>query len=76
MRYLTRFLLLSTGFALTTAGLMSWHATGFSFDGIWFFDNDYQPHALHVLIAGLAMIPPTLWEIFLLEHSGDDGGGE
>lgn len=67
MKYLTRFLLLMIGFALTTAGLMMWRAVGFSFDGIWLVDNDYRPHALHVLILGLAMIPPALWEIFLLE---------
>ena len=67
MKYLTRFLLLMIGFALTTAGLMMWRATGFSFDGIWLVDNDYRPHALHLLILGLAMIPPSLWEIFVLE---------
>jgi len=73
MRYLSRFLLLTAGFALTAAGLMMWRAIDFSFDGIFFFDNGYRPHALHVLILGLAMIPPTLWEIFLLEHPNRDG---
>ncbi len=72
MRYLTRFLLLMIGFALTTFGLMMWRAVGFSFEGIWFFDNDFQPHALHVLILGLAMIPPSLWEIFVLETEQHD----
>lgn len=75
MKYLTRFLLLMTGFALTTAGLMMWRASGFSFDGIWFFDNDYRPHALHLLILGVAMIPPSLWEIFLLESDMQAGSG-
>jgi hypothetical protein len=68
MKYLTRFLLLLIGFALTTTGLMMWRAIGFSFEGIWFVDNGYRPHALHLLILGLAMIPPSLWEIFVLEH--------
>ena len=67
MKYLTRFLLLMMGFALTTAGLMMWRSIGFSFDGIFLFDNDYRPHALHLLVLGIAMIPPSLWEIFLLE---------
>ena len=67
MKYLTRFLLLMIGFALTSAGLIMWRAIGFSFEGIWFVDNGYRPHALHVLILGLAMIPPSLWEIFVLE---------
>lgn len=72
MRYLTRFLLLMVGFALTTAGLMMWRSVGFSFDGIWFVDNGYRPHGLHLLILGLAMIPPSLWEIFVLEMRQHD----
>ena len=69
MRYLSSFMLLMIGFALTTAGLMMWRSIGFSFNGIWFFDNDYRPHALHLLVLGLAMIPPALWEIFILENA-------
>lgn len=72
MRYLSRFLLLTVGFALTTSGLMAWHASHFSFTGLWFVDNDYRLHPLHLLILGLAMIPPTLWEIFILEHQRSD----
>ena len=74
MKYLTRFLLLMIGFALTTAGLMMWRASGFSLEGIWFVDNGYRPHALHVLVLGLAMIPPSLWEIFVLESEMQSGG--
>ena len=47
MKYLVRFLLLTIGFALTTAGLMFWHARQFSFEGLWFFDNGFQLHPLH-----------------------------
>lgn len=72
MRYVLRLLLLTLGFALTTAGLMLWQADDFSFKGIWLFDNGYQLHSLHVLILGLAMIPPSLWEIFVLENEGRD----
>lgn len=68
MRYFLRFLLLTLGFALTTAGLMAWHARSFSFTGVWLVDNGFQLHPLHLLILGLAMIPPALWEIFILEH--------
>jgi hypothetical protein len=67
MRYLTRFLLLTGGFALTTAGLMMWRAVDFGFDGIWPFQVGFRLHGLHLLVLGLAMIPPALWEIFLLE---------
>lgn len=68
MRYLLRFLLLTAGFALTTAGLMDWHARQFTFSGIWPGEHGFGVHPLHLLIVGLAMIPPALWEIFLLEH--------
>lgn len=68
MTYFLRFLLLTLGFALTTAGLMFWHAQGFRFEGVWLADGEVRLHALHLLIVGLAMIPPALWEIFLLEH--------
>lgn len=69
MRYFLRFLLLALGFALTTAGLMFWQAEEFTFRGIWLVDNDYRLHPLHLLIVGIAMIPPALWEIFLLEQA-------
>ena len=73
MKYAFRFVLLTIGFALTSYGLLSWQAIGFSLQGIWLFDNGFEPHAVHVLILGLAMIPPTLWEISLLEaHASDD----
>jgi hypothetical protein len=73
MRYLLRFVLLTAGFALTTAGLMLWHAVDFSFQGLWLLDDGFRPHPLHVLILGLAMIPPALWEIFILESRARDG---
>jgi hypothetical protein len=73
MKYLSRFLLLTAGFALIASGLMMWRAVDFSFDGIWFVDNDYRPHALHLLVLGLAMVPPALWEIFLIEHQQHNG---
>ena len=68
MRYLIRFLLLTIGFALTTAGLLSWQTIGFSLNGIWPFAGDMEAHPVHVLVLGLALIPPTVWEIFVLEH--------
>lgn len=72
MRYLGRFLLLTVGFALIAAGLMLWHSNGFRFTGLWLVDNNFKPHGLHLLILGLAMVPPALWEIFLLEHNQHD----
>ncbi len=68
IKYILRFTLLGIGFALTAFGLMSWQAKGFSLNGIWFVDNEFRTHPLHLLVLGIAMIPPTLWEIFVLEQ--------
>lgn len=69
MRYFWRFALLTLGFALTTAGLMAWQARDFGFQGVW----SLTVHPLHVLVVGLAMIPPSLWEIFILESRSRHG---
>ena len=61
--------LLTVGFALTTAGLTLWHDLAFSFNGLWGFSGG--PHPLFLLMLGIAMIPPALWEVFLLEQRGD-----
>lgn len=71
MNYLLRFLLLTAGFALTTAGLAAWHDQGFRVSGLWPPGNGLHP--VYLVIVGLAMIPPALWEIFLLEARGVPG---
>ena len=81
MSYLLRFVLLCVAAALTSFGLAYWQHTDFSVEGFWFVDNDYRPHPLHILALGLAMIPTTLWEIFLLDAKraatgGDESGGD
>lgn len=68
-KYLLRFSLLAIGFALTSMGLMTWQAKGFSLDGLWFNGSGWTTHPVHLLVLGIAMIPPTLWEIFVLENS-------
>jgi hypothetical protein len=68
MKYFTRFILLVGAFALTTAGLMGWQDHGFGVDGLWPLEGPLRLHPLHLLMVGLAMIPPALWEIFLLER--------
>ena len=70
MKYLAAFLLLSAGSAFTTAGLMMWQAQSFGFSGMWTLAGGLHP--LFVLIVGIAMIPPALWEIFLLESAHRD----
>ena len=68
LRLFVRLLLLTIGFGLTTAGLLAWKDIGFSLQHIWPFSNGLQSHPVHVLVLGMALIPPTLWEIFLLEN--------
>jgi hypothetical protein len=70
MKYLGRFVLLMTAFALTTAGLMAWRDLGFAFEDVWPVGGAPRLHPLHLLMLGLAMIPPALWEVFLLERDG------
>ena len=72
MRYLLRFALLCVAAGLTSFGLAYWQHTGFTMEGFWFVDNDYRPHPLHILALGLAMIPTTIWEIFLLDARRGD----
>ena len=67
MKYLIRFLLLMLGVALTTLGLVYWQSRGFSLDGLLLFDNGWRPHPIHILALGISLIPPSLWEIFVLE---------
>lgn len=68
MKYLVRFLLLMIGVALTTLGLIYWQHQGFRLNGLWLVDNSFKPHPLHLVVLGIAMIPPAMWEIFLLDN--------
>lgn len=68
LRYLIRFLLLSAGFALTTMGLLAWQQISFSLSSIWPLADVFSLHPIYPMVFGLALIPPTLWEIFILEH--------
>ena len=63
-----RFMLLATGFCLFTFGLLEWQADGFALRGIVPFTDGYRWQGLHYLMIGLAMIPPSLFEIYNLER--------
>ena len=69
MQFLVRLMLLATGFCLFTFGLLEWQADAFSLSGLLPFAENYRWQGLHYLMVGLAMIPPSLWEIFNLERS-------
>ena len=64
---LVRCLLLSIAFALTTLALAQWQAIGFSWHDVWPLAGDFHLHPVHLLVIGVAMIPPTIWEVFLLD---------
>jgi hypothetical protein len=71
IRFLIRYLLLTTGFALTTIGLLGWQQLNFDLSRIWPLAQDLTAHPIYAMVLGLALIPPTLWEIFLLESKID-----
>ena len=68
MKFLLRFILLATGFSLFTFGLLEWSRDNFVLHGLIPFTADYKTQGMHYLMLGLAMIPPSLWEIFNLER--------
>lgn len=74
MKWASWYILLAAGFALVTAGLASWHDRAFLFDGLLSLDGGVHP--LYLLILGIAVVPPALWEIFLAEQSKRTGGGD
>ncbi len=67
LRYLIRYALLVSAFALTSFGLMQWQSADFDTYTVWPFAGSMKLHPLHSLLLGLVMIPLSLWEIFLLE---------
>ena len=60
------------GFALTTAGILSWQQLGFNLGGVWPLAKELTAHPVYIIIFGIALIPPTLWEIFILENTRRD----
>lgn len=66
-RYLVRYGLLTLGVALATFGLIGWTDLHFDLRGFWLYDNGWQLHPVHLLIVGIGLIPPAIWEIFVLE---------
>ena len=68
-RFIIRFLLLTLGFALTTLGLLGWQQSNFDLANVWPIGGEFGAHPIYAMVLGLALIPPTLWEIFVLEHA-------
>ena len=66
-RYLVRYGLLTLGVALATFGLIGWTDLHFDLRGFWLYDNGWQLHPVHLLIVGIGLVPPAIWEVFVLE---------
>ncbi len=71
LRFFIRFILLTLGFALTTLGLLAWQQLDFDLSGVWPRAAEFSAHPIFAMVIGLALIPPTLWEIFVLENKLD-----
>lgn len=67
MKHASWFILLAAGFALITAGVASWHDQAFLINGLLSLEDGLHP--LYLLILGIAVVPPALWEIFLAEQN-------
>jgi len=61
-------------FALIAFALAEWQALGFSAVGLWPLDGEMRLHPAHVLILGIVILPPALWELFALDHRELDRG--
>lgn len=63
--------LLTLGFALATGGLLAWHAQRFDLATLTPFgaggEVPFNLHPVYLIVLGIAIIPPTLWDIFTLE---------
>lgn len=71
IRFLVRLALLTIGFALTTLGILAWQQLNFDLSGIWPFASELRAHPVYAMVLGLALIPPTIWEIFVLESKAN-----
>lgn len=67
LRYLSRFALLTLAFSFATAGLLGWQADGFRWPTLLADETLLRLEPLYLLILGIAIVPPTLWDIFQLE---------
>lgn len=73
IRYLIRFALLTIGFALTTFGILTWQQLDFDLSRMWPIADHFDTHPVYIMVIGMALIPPTLWEVFVLESDRSRG---
>ena len=70
LRILLRFVLLALGFALTSFGLLSWQQVQFDLSQMWPIADELSAHPVYAIVVGLGLIPPTIWEIFMVSDGG------
>ena len=63
MTYFVYYLLIVAGSCLSTVGLLLWNAHDFETFGILMSDG-WRLHPVHILILGVSMTVPAIWEIF------------
>ena len=51
-------------------GILAWQKIAFRLD-MWPLTPTFAVHPVHLIVLGLALIPPTLWEIFVMEQRRD-----
>ena len=71
-----RFILLACGFALTTYGVLGWQHLGFQLVLTSPAPESMTIHPVYILILGLALIPPSIWEIFVFQTRIDDDSAQ
>jgi len=55
-------------FALIAFSLAEWQLSGFTLETLWPLHGEMRLHPAHVLILGVAILPPAVWELFALDH--------
>jgi hypothetical protein len=72
MLHLFRHLVLSLGFVLITFGLLFWHTLDFNSSNVWQMTVGGIIHPIFPTTLGLALVPASIWEIFLIQASAED----
>ncbi len=68
VRLVIRLVVLAVASSAVAFGLLAWQHQGFTLVGVWLVDNDWRIHPVHLLVVGIGLIPPTMWDIFALEN--------
>lgn len=76
VRLLIRLVVLAAASSAVAYGLLAWQHQGFTLVGVWLVDNDWRVHPVHILVVGIGLIPPTMWDIFTMEMDAARRGSD